>query len=124
MVKTVSQEVVLKKMRVKQHFHNLLRRKGWFLPRWNTNICTEAWLKKVRKKEIYCPKIAEIKYRECFDIPTNKEIVKHLKIELERKGKNIGVPLDGTSSKLPDKQWMLLTIATLNEHYEMFTGTY
>ena len=96
--------VAMKYIRQKQHTYDAMRRDGYWMPAFQSAICSREWFDKVRfDPNVWCPKCTEITVRNCADPPKKDKLIAILDRELTNAGKSIGVNLRSKNPKLPNK---------------------
>ena len=58
----------------KEDKHELLSRKGYFLPPFSSPGVTHDYLDGVDRGDIFCPKFVDLKLRGCYRPPTKETI--------------------------------------------------
>ena len=76
----------------------------------------------VRDRKVWCPQTDEIQFRNCPDPPKFSVLYEIFKEVVSSSGKNMG--LDPDDKHVPDKNWMLVIIATLNPDHALFQKDY
>ena len=49
----------------KQHFHEIMTRRGWFLPKCDIPFTTSDYLYDVVHKNVFCPTYEDVRLRPC-----------------------------------------------------------
>ena len=81
-----------------------MHKNDWFIPSMKSNLVTMEYLKKVRSKEIKCPKYSEVRLRSCPVFPEKKQIVQALLSLAQLKNWDFGFKESGPQ---PDSKWMI-----------------
>ena len=100
--------------------HELLYRKGYFLPPLRSPAVTHDYLDGVDTGEIFCPKFFDVKLRGCYRPPTKELIFEEVKKLMDANNFNWGIKDAG---KVP-KEWMLTILATISPEHEYFDPSF
>ena len=96
-------------------------RNGFYLPKFKSTMITEEYIRSVITGRTYCPKFQEIKILPCPRSPTVDVLLKKLHSICNHNNiSHTGVD----DMHLPDKNWLLNVISTLNPGDEIFNKNY
>jgi len=101
--------------------YNAALRNGYFLPKQTCSAVNELMLVNVLKGTYWCPKVEQIKIKNCVRAPVVETLLKILVPLCHAKKHNIGW-IDETH--VPDKKWMVDIIATLDPGNDIFKKDY
>jgi len=94
---------------------------NWFyLPRQKSSCITSIYLGKVMRLEHWVPKHNEVKLRPCLCPPAKELLFTYLQSEASLQAISLGFD----KQHMPDKEWMLVALATINEHHLVFAKNY
>ena len=96
-----------------------MQRYGFFLPKTKA-FRTVEYLQGVLDGSIYCPKFDELKLRPCPKPPTKILILEEIDKIFGTSGKTIG----STDKALPETQFLLAVLSTLNASHRFFSRSY
>lgn len=105
----------------KKEFYNAMLRNGWYLPKFSTPIVTQAWLDDIRTYRIWYPRYDTLRLRPCPLPPKKLTILEELANACMNANKNMPVT---KPNSLPDVDWCLACLSTLNPDHEFFTKSY
>jgi len=95
--------------------------KNWyFLPKEKSTCMTAGWLTGVLKGDFWVPRYDTLVMRPCLYPPLKDQLQEFLLSEAALQAINLG--FDKTHS--PDKDWMIVVLATLNEKHPIFAKDY
>ena len=102
-------------------YYRLMQLNGFYMPQITSSICTLEWMDKIRNEEIWIPKDEELRIKNCPSPPEKLSILR----EIEKLYKQKGLPSIGwTIDLMPDKQWCLQLLATLDQKHPYFAKDY
>ena len=88
---------------------------------------TLAYMEAVRAGKVYCPKYEQVRLRPCLIPPPVKKLLAWIEQELQiqrayhpERPVQLGFP----PNKLPDVQWALVTLATIQPNHRIFGKGY
>ena len=106
-----------------EDLHDMMVRNGYYLPTKSCHWMTKKVMLSMIMGQTYCPKYKDIKVKTCPKRPyriilvteINKEIESQISSEKE---------LVYTSTRLPDLNWLLTVLSTLNPNHKFFQKSY
>jgi hypothetical protein len=101
--------------------YNLALRNKYYLPKRSSSAVNEVMIYNVLQKIYWCPKFQDIKMMPCVKAPVKEVLLQKLQALCEENGHNIAW-ID--SQHMPDKDWMVKVIGTLNPEDEIFGKDY
>ena len=101
--------------------YNLAVRNGFYLPKQTSSSVNEIMLYLVLQGHYWCPKFADIKLKPCVRAPVKDILLEKVKKLAIEKGLNIAW-ID--SAHVPDKDWLIAVISSLNPDDEIFKKDY
>ena len=90
------------------------------MPAYKSSLCCVKYMDRVRSKEYWCPKVAQIHPHTCVDPPKKDEVLEQLIGFATDAGKNLGI----SKKRRPDKQWALSVLAHLKPDHKYFRKDY
>jgi len=106
----------------RRDLYEAVQRNDYYLPKYKCGMITEAYLIGVLKGTLFCPKVTEVKMKQCVRPPSKEALLmKFLKIARD-KGWHASAGVD--AEHLPDKRWLLDVIATFAPDDEIFKKDY
>jgi hypothetical protein len=106
------------KVKSKKDLYEAVQRNGYHLPSIKSTLVTENYLINVMDGSYWCPKVEEIKLRQCPRPPEKRVLLKKFLDLME--GKATGI----SEKHSPNKEWLLIMIATLKPEDEIFRKDY
>jgi hypothetical protein len=101
-------------------------RDGWFLPKLGSAV-TIVYLQAVRARRFWCPRYVDVRLRPCLVPPTTKQLLAWIEEALRiqqanHPGRSVVSGFGG--NKLPDAQWALAALSTLEPNHRIFGKGY
>ena len=107
---------------VKAYWETTIR-EGYFLPAFSSKFINENMITAMKNLEIIAIKQQQVVFRVCLTPPTKFVLIK--KLESYLKKLNIKSGIDMEKQNFPDKDWLILAIATLSGgEDEIFDANY
>jgi hypothetical protein len=103
-----------------------MHRHGWYLPRFGPAV-TLAYLHAVRSGNVWCPRYDDVRLRPCLVPPPTKQLLEWVEeaLQLQRHGNpDRSVLLGFAANRLPDQQWALHALSTLEPRHRIFGKGY
>ena len=121
-----------KYIRNKSQYYRALEVKGWLLPKISSSIVTMEFLHEVRAKAIYCPMLAEVRFKSCPNPPSIEVLCEmiqngirasltHFDPQIAPRAARLADRLD---KRRPDTAWLLAVLSLLNPENEVFKPGY
>ena len=101
--------------------YKLALRNGFYLPKKSSSAVNEVMIYNVLQKNYWCPLYKDIKMLPCVKAPVKETLLQRLQALCEENDLNIGW-ID--FQHMPDKDWMIKVIGTLNPMDEIFNKDY
>lgn len=95
-------------------------RNHWYLPDRKSSIIAQKYMNSVRTTELWCPKFNEIHPLPCPDPPKKAYLLDELKLTVGDRWSSLGI----SAKKVPDKQWILAVLGSLNPNHQVFQKSY
>ena len=119
-------------IRNKTHFYKALVAGGWLLPKISTSICTMEFLHEVRAEKIFCPRLADVRFKSCPNPPTIEQLSEMIQAGIRNCLTTIPLDIAPRAARLadrlekrkPDTAWLLAVLALLHPENEVFTKGY
>jgi len=96
-------------------------RNGYYLPKQKSQAINEIALFNILQGKYWCPKVDEIRIKNCVTPPTKDVILAILLLKCQEKKLNLAW-ID--EARMPDKKWMVDVLATLDPSNEIFAKDY
>jgi len=104
-------------------YWELLTRNGRYLPEESSKYITEKQLLRIQQKQIFAMEQSQVVFRVCVKPPKKLVLVHKLLNYLKPLNIESGIDLD--KKNFPDKQWLVLAIATVSQgRDEIFSKDY
>ena len=98
-------------------------RQGLFLPAFTSKFINEKTITQVKNHEILCIRQEQVCFRVCMTPPSKLVLVNKLEQHLKKFNLKSGIDLE--RGNFPDKDWLILAIATLSQGKdEIFSPSY
>jgi hypothetical protein len=101
--------------------YNAALRNDFFLPKRSSSAVNEIMIYNILQGQYWCPKFDDLKMRPCVKAPVKETLLQKIQALCSEKKYNISW-ID--FQHLPDKDWMVKVIATLNPQDEIFKKDY
>ena len=101
--------------------YNLAVRNGFYLPKQSSSAVNEMMLYQVLQGHFWCQKFVDIKLKPCVWAPVKDVLLEKVKKLAIEKGLNVAW-ID--SAHVPDKDWLIAVISSLNPDDEIFKKDY
>ena len=108
------------KVKSKADLYEALVRNGYYLPKRKSSMISEHYLVNVMDKTYWCPLAEDVRIRMCPRQPQKDVLLDKFHKLMEKKNLSSGMHPE----KLPDKDWLIAVIATLNPDDEIFKKEY
>jgi hypothetical protein len=107
----------------KQAFYELMIRDGYYLPKLNSKFMNQKMMQAIRDKKVFALLQKQVVFRICVSPPSKEHLLIKLHQYLGTLNLNSGIDLK--KENFPDKDWVILAIATLSAgNDEIFTKAY
>lgn len=104
-----------------EDLYNVAKRNGYFLPKLKSSAVNENMLFNMLQGTYWCPKSDDIRIKNCVKAPLKETL--YTKIEKIAKARDLNIAwID--DKHMPDKDWMVAVIATLDPDDEIFKKDY
>lgn len=99
------------------------------MPAVGSGLLTHDYMEKIERKDLWCPRSVAhpyydngslAVYKQCVKEPTKNRLYEHLLIEQNRAGIELGM----NPQHLPNKDWMMICLSTLNPEHTLFSRQY
>jgi hypothetical protein len=126
MVKQMPAAEAAQYVRTRRDLWQAMHRSGWYLPPLGAAV-TLSYMQGVRAGLIWCPKYEQVRLRCCLVPPSTKQLVTWVEEALRLQQANhpqrpVKHGFDGR--KLPDQQWALHALSTLQPDHRIFGKGY
>ena len=101
--------------------YNLAMRNGFYLPQKKSSAINEIMLYNILQKNYWCPKVDEIRIKNCVKAPLKEVLIDKVMALCFQKEHNVAW-IDAQHS--PEKGWLVTVLATLNPADEIFKKDY
>lgn len=101
-------------------YWELLTRNGRYLPEESSKYITEKQLLRIQQKQIFAMEQSQVVFRVCVKPPKKLVLVHKLLNYLKPLNIESGIDLD--KKNFPDKQWLVLAIATVSQGRDEIFG--
>lgn len=105
----------------KFELYQAVTRYGYYLPKYKSNMITEAYLTQVLAGELYCPKYEAIRLQPCPLPPDKDTLLKAARAIKTPGNKSLGIE---DEDHLPDKGWLLAVLSTHRPDHSIFGKGY
>ena len=116
----LSVKAFAQKVRSKADLYEALVRNGYYLPKLKSSMVSEHYLVNVMDKTYWCPRAEDIRVRMCPRQPHKDVLIEKFRKLMRDNDLKHGMQAE----KLPDKDWLIAVIATLNPEDEIFKKDY
>ena len=126
MVKQMRAAEAAQYVRTRLDLWQAMHRSGWYLPKL-TGAITLAYIEAVRAGQVWCPKYEQVRIRPCLVPPATKVLLRWIEEALriqQAYNPTRPVRLGFNQSRLPDSQWALHALATLEPNHRIFGKGY
>ena len=107
----------------KQAFYELMIRDGYYLPKLNSKFMNQKMMQAIRDKKVFALLQKQIVFRICISPPSKEHLLIKLHQYLDAQKVSSGIDLK--KENFPDKDWIILAIATLSQgNDEIFGKSY
>ena len=110
---TISQQIDQMKFRNLDACWEFLTRMGYFLPALTSKFMNADTMRKIADKQILAIMQNQVVFRRCYAPPRVAVLVQ--KLEHYCKALGIATGIDKTKENFPDKEFMIIAIATLSD---------
>jgi hypothetical protein len=108
------------KVKSKKDLYEALVRNGYYPPKLKSNMVSEHYLVNVMDGTYYCPKAEEVRIKLCPRPPHKEVLLEKFRKQMRDKDLRSGMQ----EGKWPDKEWLVVVIATLCPEDEIFKKDY
>jgi hypothetical protein len=105
----------------KFELYQAVLRYAYYLPRYKSNIITEAYLTQVLSGDVFCPKYPDINLLPCPTPPDKETLLKAVRAIKIPGAKPLGID---DEDHLPDKIWLLHILSTYQPDHPIFAKSY
>ena len=107
----------------KQAFYELMIRDGYYLPKLTSKFMNQKMMQAIRDKKVFALLQKQIVFRICISPPSKEHLLIKLHQYLDAQKVSSGIDLK--KENFPDKDWIILAIATLSQgNDEIFGKSY
>ena len=110
---SVSQQIDQMKLKNLDAGWEFLTRLGYFLPALTSRYMTADNMRRIADKQILCIMQNQVVFRRCYAPPRVAVLAQKLEFYCKALGLDTGI--DKTKENFPDKEYMILAIATLSD---------
>jgi hypothetical protein len=103
-----------------------MHRAGWYLPRLCPAVTVE-YMMAVRRRSVWCPRYEDVRLRPCLVPPPTKQLLAWIDEALNIQRHNYParpVQLGFAANRVPDQQWALHALSTLEPGHRIFGKSY
>ena len=117
----MSSSAVSKFVNSLKDLYNMAKLNGWYLPKEKSSAVNELMIYNVIQGHYWCPKYKDIKKLPCVRAPVKETLYSKIEAICLKKDYNIAW-ID--PQHMPDKEWMVDVLATLDPDDEIFKKSY